>query len=105
MDHIFDAANPQGTRISVDDDLDAGAIWDDNGLSIRLTSRGKPEDLYRVWNDGKQTLMDKFPGCTIDFQPDSEEGPVIVVNSLRIPISELITMNPEDKQYYGELSV
>jgi hypothetical protein len=100
----FDAGSPLGSSISVDDDLEAPAIWDDNGLSIRLTSRDKPDDLYRVWKDGKQTLMHKFPECTIAFQPDSEQGPEITVNVLKIPMSELINMDVEDKQYYGELA-
>jgi hypothetical protein len=100
----FDAADSLSSSISVDDNLEASAIWDDNGLSIRLTSTGKPKDLYRVWNIGSQRLMDKFPGCTIDFQPDSEEGPVMIVNVLEIPMSELISMDVEDKEYYGELA-
>jgi hypothetical protein len=98
----FDATDPLGITYSIDDDIEARAFWDDNGLSVRLTSRRKPETLYRLWKYGRQTLMDKFPECTIDVQPDSEEGPVITISVLEIPMSELISMDVEDKRYYGK---
>lgn len=78
-------------------DLEAQALWNEKGLSMNVVGESGSEILKRIWNEGKDTLTKNYPGCEIDFFSRPEEKDAISVIIKKIPLSDLLNMDPRDK--------
>ncbi len=83
--------------------LETETSWTEDGLLMSIVGPPNSEILNRIWKEGKNILEQRYPGCAIDFNPDSNGRGIISVTMDKLPLSELVNLTSQQKSDYGEM--
>jgi len=87
---------------SLSNDLKTVALWDDNGLFIKLIGESGSEAIQWIWDNRKGEFENKYPDCPVTLETNDKKPCAISVRLLDISMTDLINMSSKEKEYYGD---
>jgi len=87
---------------SIGKDLRTVASWNDEGFFIKLIEEQASDAIHWIWNNKKSEFEAAYPNCDISLEKIDEKRYAISVRILKLSMTNLITMTPQEKWDYGD---